>query len=140
MYIRITDGKAVFATHLIKGDFSHIAHDDMGKNGLWLEVEGIPIYYGNLSAAETFIHGFNIPYMVEVLDYEVHKPKAQGTIYRSREEAINHLLYDAEPASQVIPNMKKKLADKDKEIAEMKQKYADLEGRMKKLEGKQTPI
>lgn len=128
MQIRILDGVAQFATHLIKGDFSQIEHDDMRQHRLSLNREGIPIWPNcSLSEAETFLKGLGIPYEVETLDYEVYKVKAQGIIYGDRTEVIEHILNDKEPKSQVIPNLKKKLEKETK-------RNDDLEARLLKLE------
>lgn len=106
------------------------------------EKEGIILCpHDNLAAAEDILKQLNIPYTVEVLTHDpLHIQKTKGVKYASRTECINHCLHDAEPESQIVPNLKKRLVEKDLEIAGLKQKYVVFEGRMKKLEQKQTPV
>lgn len=99
MFIGVSDGTAVFATHFIRLQYDRTDEGVREKMARFqLEKEGV-VVYGNLPEAEGKLIELNLPYTVEVLDYKVHKPKAQGIIYQSRTEAINHLLYDKIPHS-----------------------------------------
>lgn len=143
MFIGVVDGTVVVAQYFIRLQYDRRDKGVREKLGFFqCEKDGVVIYPSdNLADAENALQQLNLPYIVEVLDYEVYKPKAQGVKYASRTEAINHLLNDAEPASQVIPNMKKNLADKELKILAMEdrtrlmeQKLEDEKARNDKLE------
>ncbi len=128
MYMAVIDGIAVFATHFIRCNLKGVREE---LAPFQLEKEGI-VVYGNLTEVEAKLVELNIPYTVESLDYEAHKPKAQGIKYASRTEAIEHLLYGKEPQSLIIPNLRKRLTEKEAEIAELKKELGLIKGRLNK--------
>ena len=135
MHIRVDDGVAIFATHFI---YAKIDRTNQGVSQklapFQLEQDGIVIYPdNNMVKVEVILQEFKIPYIVEILDYEQHKPKCQGIKYQSRTECINHLIInDFEPDSQVIPNLKKKLIEKENKIKSLEDKFLKFEQRLMK--------
>jgi hypothetical protein len=105
---------------------------------------GIVIYpYDDMAKVEAILQEHEIQYTVEILDYEQHKPKAQGVKYASRSECIKHLLDNDEPESQVVPNLRKKLEEKEERIKLLeinhvaeKTRNDNMEARLLKFEEK----
>lgn len=127
MYLSVNDGIAIFATHIIKCNPEGVREN---LAPFQLEQNGVVIYPSDdMAKAETILQEHEIPYTVEILDYEQHKPKAQGIKYASRTEAINYFLNDDEPESQVIPNLRKKLEAE-------KARNDNLEAKLLKIEEK----
>lgn len=129
MYIVVGGGKVIFATHLLR---CNTEGNSENLRPFQCEPEGILVYslnpQFNLAYAENLLKKLGIPYAVEEIKHDpLHIEKAQGIKYQSRTEAIEHLLNDAEPASQVIPNLKKKLAEE-------KARNDKLETRLAKVE------
>ena len=132
---------AIFATHYIEcnteGVRKNLAPFQCEKNG-------IVIYpYDDIVKVEAVLQEYEIPYTIEVLDYEQHKPKAQGVKYASRSECIKHLLDNDEPESQVVPNLRKKLDEKEERIKLLeinhvaeKTRNDNMEARLLKFEQK----
>jgi len=143
MYISVNDGVVVFATYLIRMTQDQTLEGDKHKLAPFqLEGNTLVLYpHDNLATAEDLLKQLEIPYTIEELIHDpLHIQKTKGVKYASRTECINHCLHDDEPESQIVPNLKKRLIEKDLEIAGLKQKHVDFESRMKKLEIKQTPV
>jgi len=138
LYISVNDGVVIFATHFIKCN-PEGARDNLAP--FQLEKDGVVIYSEEeKNKAESKLMELGISYAIEPLDYEQHKPKSQGIKYASRTEAIEHLLNDAEPESQVVPNLKKRLVDSEAKHKEKDDKIKSLEERLIKIEQKLTPV
>lgn len=70
---------------------------------------------------EWTLRELKIPYAVESIQHDpAHTAKAYGVKYASRSEAIDHFLKDKEPESQRLPNLMKRLDEKDAEIATLR--------------------
>ena len=121
MYIRVDDGKVVFATHLVRSES---------------ETE---VCY-SLKERDTAIESMakrGIEFTVEELSFDTkQKDKVNGKKYTSRTEAIQHLAGEIdEPESDIIPNLKKALKAKDKEIQDLKSQFTSLNGEINLMKG-----
>lgn len=123
MYLKIDDGVAIYATHFI---LTTIDRKDKGvrKNlaPFQLESDGIVVYPDQeILDIEWILRKLNIPYVITELQYDpFHITKTQGVKYASKTEAIKHLLHDEEPESQILPNLRQKLVEKDAVITALK--------------------
>ena len=121
MYVRVDDGKVLFATHLVKtSDETEICY--------------------SLKERDTAIESLakrGIIFTVEELSFDVkQKEKVNGKKYTSRTEAIQHLAGEIdEPESDIIPNLKKALKAKDKEIQDLKSQFTSLNGEINLMKG-----
>lgn len=135
MHIRVDDGVAIFATHFLR---AQIDRSDQGVSQklapFQCEADGIVIYPDqNIVDAEKILQELGIAYTIEeITQSPLHKQKCQGVKYCSRSEAIEHFVNDAEPESMVIPNLKKKLVEKDAKIASLEDKFLKFEQRLMK--------
>lgn len=130
MYIQINDGVAIFATHFIRCNPEGVREN---LAPFQLEPSGIVVYLNDgITKAETILQEHEIPYIIEVLDYEQHKPKCQGIKYASRTEAMNHFLNDDEPESQIIPNLKKKFEEQKVRNNNLEEKILKIEEKLSK--------
>lgn len=123
MRIQINDGVAIFATHFISAAIDRTDEKIREKLAFYqVEADGIAIYPDqDVLEAEWALRELKIPYTVEVLQPDLaHVAKTQGIKYASRSEAIAHLLEGKEPESLALPNLIKRLAEKEVEIVEMK--------------------
>lgn len=109
MWIKTVDGNTVFATNFIHTQVDCQNEDIMQKlTSYQIEANGIVVYpEDNLQELEEVLCGLQLVYEIEQLTHDlIHIGKTQGIKYSSRTEAINHLLEDKEPESQIIPNIK----------------------------------
>ena len=140
MYLQVNDGIVIFATHLIRAE---IKDRELARKLAPFQVEsqGIIIYPDqDVGSAEAILTALNIPFVTEPLDHGEHPIKAQGIKYASRSEAISHLLEDKEPESQVLPNLRKRLNDKDAEIAELRAEKQALRDDLNELKNDMRSI
>lgn len=121
MHIQINDGQTIFATHLIKQTKGTELPVPFSLP-FQLEADGIVCYSpGETERARAMLDDMGITYAVEKLQHApAHIAKAQGIKYASRSEAIAHLSKDKEPESQRLPNLMKKLAERDAEIVALR--------------------
>lgn len=144
MWFRVDDGSVVFATY-----FVHVQVDRQNESIMQkllpyqVEADGIVVYPEDDSQKlEAILKDLGLSYKVEKLNHDpAHVAKTQGVKYASRSEAIEHILNDKEPESMIIPNLKKKLQEKEEKIVQLtnelnllKQKHALFEERISKLE------
>jgi hypothetical protein len=139
-YIKVTDSKAYFATHFI-----HVGVTDEIREKINLQVEktGIVCYsVDELVKAKQTLDELGVNYTIEELRVDPALiAKAQGVKYLTPGEVKKHLLEDAEPESMIIPNLKKKLQEKEEKIVQLtnelnllKQKHTLFEERIGRLE------
>ena len=80
------------------------------------------------------LNSFNINHTIEYFNYSATlKKKTQGIKYASRSEAIKHIEEDAEPKSQIIPNLEKRLQASEAKSALIPDLIARLESAEKEL-------
>lgn len=157
--IAVCDERCLFATHIIKVRDIDIKKFNVGSISIddsIFDCRGLlkgfcaerDYYYcfvysvSELEQVTKYLDRLNIPYQTESLDFNLaYITKTQGIKYASRSEAIEHILNDKEPESMIIPNLKKKLQEKEEKIAQLtnelnllKQKHALFEERISKLE------
>jgi hypothetical protein len=141
MYIRIDDGVTIYASF-----FVHVSLDDNLKKELMMfqiESDGIIMYPNDdLNFLKNKLDNLNLTYTVEELLFDQQLlDKSQNVKYSSRTEAIEHLLNDQEPESQVIPNIKKDnniigsdIVDKDLKILSLENENSILGSSLVSLE------
>ncbi|MBU7006296.1 hypothetical protein [Phosphitispora fastidiosa] len=145
MYVQVNDGVVVFATHFIRTSFpgqvtpKKLDTKDKGVRQkltpFQLENDGIVVYSaGDVPFAEAMLQEMDVLYQIEPLDYEVYKSKASGIKYASRTEAIKHLAENAEPESEIIPRLKKQLAEAEAKLAEKDIRLNALESKFSVIE------
>ena len=134
MYLRMEDGKALFATHFIRAAIPDVARKDIP---LQVEPGGIVCCHSDeLEQGTAYLDKLKIPYTIESLpEPAILKDKANGIKYASRTEALEHLLNDKEPESEVIPNLLKRVEKTEKENKELKNKFEALEAKVNKGSG-----
>ena len=121
MYVRVDDGKVLFATHLVKtSDETEICY--------------------SLKERDTVIESLakrGKEFTIEEVTFDIkQKDKVNGKKYTSRTEAIQHLAGEIdEPESDIIPNLKKALKAKDKEIQDLKSQFTLLNGEINLMKG-----
>jgi len=143
MYLSVRDGVAVFATHLIRTEIKdRELAQKLAPFPLQVEAEGIVCYsQDEAERAKKALDDLGIPYVEEELQHDqAHKEKARGVKYASRSEAIAHLVEDKEPESQVLPNLRKRLNDKDAEIAELRAEKQALRDDLNELKNDMRSI
>ena len=131
MYLRMEDRKALFATHFIRAAIPDVAREDIP---LQVEPDGIVCCHPDeLEQGKAQLDKLNIPYTIEALpEPTTLNDKAKGIKYASRTEALEHLVNDKEPASQVMPNLLKRVEKAEKENKELKNKFEALEAKVNK--------
>jgi hypothetical protein len=151
MYISVNNGKTIFATHLIKANIDKEIRMELPFQ---IETEGVVCYSAEeVEKVKIILDKLKIEYTIETIIFdEKQKEKTNNIKYTSRSEAIKHIQEDAEPQSQVIPNIKKindivgkKSVDLEIENFELKSEnnmlgseIVNLELRLLKLEGGQS--
>lgn len=143
MYIKVDDQKVIFATHILRCQLPE--EYDVEREKLLChyqkEPDGIVIYPDqNVLDVEWTLRELKIPYTVEAIQPDpAHTAKAKGVKYASRSEAIEHFLKDVEPESQRLPNLMKRLAEREAEIAVLKKEkdteIQSLKGELATLKG-----
>lgn len=139
MYIKMTDGQVEFATHFVYVNLTK--EQKYQVNFCQLEKDGIVCYSDEeKDNIVNKLKELNITYTIEELNHDpVCKEKCKDLKYNSRSEAIKHLLDDMEPECQKIPNLMKRLEQKEKELTDtklemenMKKLFKNLDERMKR--------
>lgn len=126
MYISVIDGSVCFASHEIILDVPiEIDHP------LW-DGKIIVFPHENLDTIQAKLDSKGAKYTINKLKHNpLHKEKAQGILYASRSEAINHLLNDVEPNSQIVPNLKKRLDEKEKRVVTLETELNTIKDKLK---------
>jgi hypothetical protein len=110
VYLRIDDGKAVFATYLLACTLP--PEPPVELFGWHIEPEGVVVWPNqNVADAEAVLTKVGIAYTVQQLTVDAAtQAKAQGVTYASRSEALDHLTNNVVPGSLVVPNLQSQLA------------------------------
>lgn len=130
MYLSVNDGAVVFATHLVQAVIPEGVREKLTP--FQLESDGV-VCYSQREADEVanILTELQVPHTVQVLSHDQqHITKAQVTRYASRTEAIKHLINDEEPESMIIPNLLKRLKDKEAQIVALKNDLALLKAKI----------
>ena len=116
MWLKVTDSKAYFATYFI-----HIEATDEIRKKIKLQVEKTGIVCYSVEELNEAVQGLNelkADFTVEELKPNpTFMAKAQGVKYLTPEEVKKHVTEDKEPDSQILPNLRKELAEQDATIA-----------------------
>lgn len=128
MYVKVDDGTAIYATHLINCPITDEVRNKLSQ--YQLEQNGV-VSYGESIEVQNKLTELNVPFTVKTLNYDNHKSKSKDIRYNNRSEAVKHLLEDVEPESMVIPNLKKKLQDKDDVINKLQGRLLNIENKLK---------
>jgi pyrroloquinoline quinone (PQQ) biosynthesis protein C len=122
MHVKMVDGQAVFATHLVRMEINKKSRDKLGH--FQIESDAIVCYSTEeLVSVESTLKELGALYTVESITHDAkHTTKAKGVKYNSRSEAIEHLLNDREVESQKLENILKKMNEMQVELDAVKKK------------------
>lgn len=134
-YTRVTDSKAYFATHFIHVEATEEIRE---KINLQVEKTGIVCYsVDELAKAKRALDELNAVYTIEELNVDPALiAKTQGVKYLTPEEVKKHVLEGTEPESLIIPNLKRKLAERDAEVNNLKTEMVKLKEEVRGIKGK----
>lgn len=105
MFLKLDDGKAIFATHFLRCAVNR--EDEQMREALapfQVEADGVVCYsQAEADAARAALDNLGIPCTVEpqVIDQTV-RDKAAGVRYGSRSEAVRHLVEGVAPPDEAL--------------------------------------
>lgn len=118
MYVKVADGQAVFATHMVKpGDIEKVR-----ELPFQIEDDGI-VCYGEdeLAKVKEFLRGADFK-VEELVHDQAHIEKTRVIKYGTRSEALKHIKNDEEPESTTISKLMRKITELESEVKTLKMK------------------